>query len=141
MSQELFHGWDHPKYQTIEIYHEFQYRCLPKPVQQLLNAHYAIITNDNLSSGEGYDYKLEAANRSGLKSEMARPTERIIDVSAAIHRWRTVLREKRYLKGLMLQCRLDPAVLDWMMQFVKTSSPAAEFSTSTSSQLDAPLVS
>lgn len=136
MSKELFHGRHHPKYQAIEIYDEFQYRCLPKPVQQLLDAHYAIVTNDNLSSGEGYDYKLEAANRSvkshlpraavpteemwlsacrndksvqairqkfdaitGLKSEMAKPTERIIDVSAAIHRWRTILREKKYLMG------------------------------------------
>ena len=30
---------------------------------------------------------------------MAKPQERIVDVSAAIHRWRVVLREKKYLNG------------------------------------------
>ena len=46
--------------------------------QQLLNAHYSIIVNDNLSSREGYDYKLETANRS-VKSHLPRasvPTEK-----------------------------------------------------------------
>ena len=61
MSKELFHGRHHPKYQLIEMYDELQYRSMSQKNQQLFNAHYSIIVNDNLSSGEGYKYKLEAA--------------------------------------------------------------------------------
>ena len=111
------------------MYDELQYRSMSEKNQQLPNAHYSIKVNDNLSSRERYDYKLETANRSvkshlprasvptekgwlaacrnnktvrairekldnitGLTSEMAKPQERIVDVSAAIHRWHVVLR-------------------------------------------------
>ncbi len=63
MTKELFYGRNHPKYRDVELFQNIQQLFMPEQVKQLLSKNVSItITNDH-SSGEGYDYKLEDANR------------------------------------------------------------------------------
>ena len=91
MTKELFHGRHHPKYQVIKMYDKPSTdRC--KKTQQLLNAHYSIIVNDNLSSREGYDYKVAATNRS-VKSHLPR-------ASVPKKGWLTACRNDRSVRAI-----------------------------------------
>jgi hypothetical protein len=37
MTRQLFHGRNHPKYQEIEIFHDFLLRISPADIRQFLN--------------------------------------------------------------------------------------------------------
>ena len=63
MTKELFFARNHPNYQRIEINDSLQYMMMPEEVKQLWDQYSSISISGSDSSGEDFDYALQAKNR------------------------------------------------------------------------------
>ncbi|CAH1778669.1 unnamed protein product [Owenia fusiformis] len=120
-TRSLFHGRNHPKYQTIEIFENFQYLCMPDEVRKLIDENRSLSKSGHKSKGQAWDFILEEDNQE-VKKWVNRgvPSE---------HMWRKICRnvdgldkiKQNFQESLMIDGanedlrygKLDDAVEEW----------------------------
>jgi hypothetical protein len=107
LTRDLFHGRNHPKYQEIEIFHDFLQRSSHPEIRDFMNTYVSVTKSGHPSRGQRFDFLLEEENRS-IKKWISRGV-------ASDQDWQNVICNKDHLQQ----------IYDMMSQILDISDGAA----------------